>query len=351
VSRDLQAWYEDKGITSEKTAPYSSQQNGKAERANRYIMERVREALLDAGAEEELWAEALSSVIHVLNRSPKAGQDVTPLEALTGRRPEVKGFCVWGSRAWALKPKQQQRKLEPRTDVGRFVGYTVGGKAYRILADCSNKVFERRDVLMQETSSKAIKKTSGPGPSSSPFLTVQTNGDKEDGAMDMLAAEAQSGYENASQQSSESDDEPDGEAGLDAENRDDNDAGEDAAAHDVHDVLPGCTIESGGDGVQPLRRSKRKPAPKVTWWESNPKAYVAVGTFAGAQSSWDLSKPPTSAKEARARSDWPLWRRQRRKSTWRTRSLMPGRGRRATAIARLSRLGTCTTSSAIQRAM
>jgi len=130
VSHDIQAWYDNKGITSEKTAPYSSLQNGKAERANRYVMERVRAALLDAGAEEELWAEAPSSVILVLNRSPKAGQHVTPLEALTGRRPDKKGFPVWRSRAWALKPKQQQRKLEPRPDFGRFAGYTVGGKAY-----------------------------------------------------------------------------------------------------------------------------------------------------------------------------------------------------------------------------
>jgi len=48
----------------------------------------------------------------------------------------------------------QQRKLEPRTDVGRFVGYTVGGKAYRILEDGENKVFERRDVLMEEKPAK-----------------------------------------------------------------------------------------------------------------------------------------------------------------------------------------------------
>jgi len=99
VTNDLKAWYEDKGITSEMTAPYKSQQNGKAERVNRTFMERVRAALLDAGAEEDLWAEALASVVHVLNRSPKAGLDVTPLEALTGRRPNVAGFRVWESRA------------------------------------------------------------------------------------------------------------------------------------------------------------------------------------------------------------------------------------------------------------
>jgi len=54
VSHDLRAWYDNKGITSENTAPYASQKNGKAERSNRFIMERVRAALLDAGAEEEL---------------------------------------------------------------------------------------------------------------------------------------------------------------------------------------------------------------------------------------------------------------------------------------------------------
>jgi len=117
LTNNLKAWYEDKSITSEMTAPYKAQQNGKAERVSRTLMERVRAALLDAGAQEELWAEALASVVHVLNRSPKAGPDVTPLEALTGRRPNVSGFRVWGSRAWALKPKKQQRKLEPRTDV------------------------------------------------------------------------------------------------------------------------------------------------------------------------------------------------------------------------------------------
>jgi len=184
---------------------------------------------------------------------------VTPLEALTGRRPDVKGFHVWRIRAWALKPKQQKRKLEPRTDVGRFVGYIVGGKAYRILEDGSNKVFERRDGLMEENSSKVIKNTSAPA--SSPFLTGQTDGDKEDGAMEMLDAEAPGGDEYASQQSSESDVEPDEAAGLDAVDGDENDAGEDAAAHDVHDVLPGSTTESGDDGVQALRRSTRKPAP------------------------------------------------------------------------------------------
>jgi len=168
VTKDLKAWYDDKGITLELTAPYKAQQNGKAERVNRTLLERIRAALLDAGAEEELWAEALAAVVHVLYRSPKAGLDMTPLEALTGRRPNVAGFRVWGSRAWELKPKTQQRKLEPRTDVGRFVGYAVGGKAYRILKDGSDKVIERRDVLMEENPAIGVKNASTAGSSAGP---------------------------------------------------------------------------------------------------------------------------------------------------------------------------------------
>jgi len=147
ITNDLKAWYEDTGIPLEMTAPYKSEKNGKAERFRRTLMERERADVLDAGAEEDLWAEALSSVVHVLNRSPKAGLEVTPLEALTGLN--VAEFRIWGSRAWALRSKEQRRKLKPRTDVGRCVGYTVGGKAYRILEDETNKVFTRRRVLME----------------------------------------------------------------------------------------------------------------------------------------------------------------------------------------------------------
>jgi len=93
-----------------------------------------------------------------------------------------------------------------------------------------------------------------------------------------------------------------------SENGDDHDDNEDAAAEEGHKVLPDSRTESDDDGAQAPRRSKRKPAPKVTWWESNPKAYVAAGPVGAAKSAWDLSKPPTNAKDARARSDWPLWK-------------------------------------------
>ena len=130
-------------------------------RLNRTLMERVRAELIDAGAEKETRDAALASVVHALNRFPPAEFDVKPLEALTGRRPNVARFRVWGRRGWALYPKKQQRKLEPKTDVGRFVGYTVGGKVYRILEDGMNKFLDLRDVLIEEKPAKAGTWASG----------------------------------------------------------------------------------------------------------------------------------------------------------------------------------------------
>jgi len=55
-------------------------------------------------------------------------------------------------------------------------------------------------------------------------------------------------------------------------------------------------------------RSKRKPAPKESWWEKEPKAYSESGNAFAAEAGWDLHKPPANEKEARARPDWPLWK-------------------------------------------
>jgi len=90
--------------------------------------------------------------------------------------------------------------------VGRIVGYTVGGKAYGILEDGSNKVFERRDVLMEEKPTKAG--TSPVVSSAGPQLTLTENSDNNgdmDGAMDLLDAEGDGGKKHLPAEDSESD--------------------------------------------------------------------------------------------------------------------------------------------------
>ena len=66
------------------------EQNGTAERMNRTLAEAARSMLLGSHLPPKFWAEALSTVVYVRNRSPtKALSQMTPQEAWTGEKPSV----------------------------------------------------------------------------------------------------------------------------------------------------------------------------------------------------------------------------------------------------------------------
>jgi len=186
---------------------------------------------------------------------------MTLLEALTGRRPNVSKFRVWGSRSRALKPKKQQRKLEPRTEEGRFVGYTVDGKAYRIFEDGKNKVSERRDVLMEEKPAKSG--TSGDGSSAGPHLTMTEDSANTGGmndSMNMLDAERDGEEKHLPVEDFESacDGAPDG---LADEEDDDERQGQNDS------LLPvGNSPSEVYNAALGPRSSTHRPSSKITWW-------------------------------------------------------------------------------------
>ena len=59
-----------KGILHQTTCLYSPQQNGVAERKNRYILEVTRSLLIDGNVPSHLWGEAMSFAVYLINRTP-----------------------------------------------------------------------------------------------------------------------------------------------------------------------------------------------------------------------------------------------------------------------------------------
>lgn len=57
------------GIQHQHSVPYTPEQNGIAERANRTIVERAKGMLFDAGLEKPYWAEAVNMSVYIINRS------------------------------------------------------------------------------------------------------------------------------------------------------------------------------------------------------------------------------------------------------------------------------------------
>jgi hypothetical protein len=151
LNQSLADYFAGKGATHQTTTPYTPEQNGKAERLNRTIVERVRAMLLESGLKEELWAEAAVVANYLRNRSPATGATRTPWELFYGTRPSVRELRVFGSRAYVLKPKPQRHgKLDAVSQRGTFVGYAANSKAYRVLLDGTNKIVESRDVVFNE---------------------------------------------------------------------------------------------------------------------------------------------------------------------------------------------------------
>ena len=180
--------------------------------------------------------------------------------------------------------------------MGLFVGHRVGGKAYRILEDDTNKVIERRDVQMEEKPDKAG--TSGDGSSAGPQLTMTEDRDNDGGmyeSMDMLDTDGDGEEKNLPVEDSDSEDDgaPDGRADeMDGEER----QGQNASMLPVGNSP--SDVEKAAPG--PLRSTSR-PAPEVSWWEKDPKADLATGSESAAKDGCDAAKPPAHEKEAHGR--------------------------------------------------
>ena len=150
-SAPMIAFSNEAGIKAETMAPYNPQMNGKAERLNRTIMERLRAVLLEYKLPRSLWAELLMALFFVRNRSPNADGQATPYERFYRAKPDVARLRVLGSPAYALKPSTTYNKLDAKTLLGTIVGYAAGGHAFRIKSAVTGKILIRRDFVADET--------------------------------------------------------------------------------------------------------------------------------------------------------------------------------------------------------
>lgn len=109
TAKEFKSFCELTRIRQQFTAPRFPQQNGIAERKNRTVIEMARTMLKEMSMPTQFWAEAVSTAIHILNRSPTSVlEDQTPYEALTGSKPGVKHFRIFGCLTYSLVDPQQR---------------------------------------------------------------------------------------------------------------------------------------------------------------------------------------------------------------------------------------------------
>ena len=139
------------GIVAQYTMPGSPDQNGVAERRNRTLLDMVRSMLSSSNLPKFLWAETLKTAVYILNRVPTKVVPKTPFELWKGWKPSLRHMRVWGCPSEVRIYNPQEKKLDPRTISGYFIGYAERSKGYRFYCPShSTRIVESRNAKFLE---------------------------------------------------------------------------------------------------------------------------------------------------------------------------------------------------------
>lgn len=155
INSSFEKYFKKNGIKHMTSVPYTPEQNGVAERANRKLVEKAKCMLFDADLHVSYWAEAVNMAAYILNRSANATLDtVTPEEAWTGKKVDVSNLQIFGNRVMVHVPKQKRRKWDKKSKEMVFVGFCDSAKGYRCI-DPETKEFKvSRDVIFTQANGK-----------------------------------------------------------------------------------------------------------------------------------------------------------------------------------------------------
>ena len=142
------------GILQQLSAPYTSQQNGAAERMNRTILERARTLILSGKIARKHWPHAFQTAVYLLNRTKpvQVSKNVykTPYELHYGSKPDAGRFRIYGCTAYAYNRDVKAHKLDQRGIRCKFIGYTETMKAYILYNPITSKLLYTDDVIFNE---------------------------------------------------------------------------------------------------------------------------------------------------------------------------------------------------------
>ncbi|RVW90199.1 Retrovirus-related Pol polyprotein from transposon TNT 1-94 [Vitis vinifera] len=131
--------------------PGSPDQNGVAERRNRTLLDMVRSMLSSSKLPKFLWTEALKTTVYILNRVPTKVVPKMPFELLKGWKPSLQHMRVWRCSFEVRIYNPQEKKLDPRTISGYFIGYAEKSKGYRFYCPShSIRIVESRNAKFLE---------------------------------------------------------------------------------------------------------------------------------------------------------------------------------------------------------
>ena len=150
-------------------------------------MDMVRSMCSNSRLPKSLWTEALKTAVYILNRVPTKVVPKTPFELFKGWKPSLRHIRVWGCPSEVRVYNPQEKKLDPRTLSGYFIGYAKNSKGYRFycpsystrIVESRNANFLENDLIsgsnqFQDTGSNKSQIDAEPSTSSDRLIVIQS---------------------------------------------------------------------------------------------------------------------------------------------------------------------------------
>jgi hypothetical protein len=119
---------------------------------DRTLIDMARTMLGEFKTPERFWSEAVNTACHAINRHYLYRLlKKTSYELLTGNKPNVSYFHVFGSKCYILVKKGRHSKFAPKAVERFLLGYDSNTKAYRVFNKSSGLVEVSSDVVFDET--------------------------------------------------------------------------------------------------------------------------------------------------------------------------------------------------------
>jgi hypothetical protein len=154
----VEEYLEEEGIKHEFSAPYTPQQN-MVERKNMSLIDMARTMLGEYKTPERFWSKAVNTACHAINRLYlHCLLKKTSYELLTGNKPNVSYFRIFGSKCYILVKKGKHSKFAPKAVERFLLGYDSNTKAYRVFNKSSGLVEVSSDIVFDETNGSPREK-------------------------------------------------------------------------------------------------------------------------------------------------------------------------------------------------
>jgi hypothetical protein len=128
------------------------------ERKNRTLLDMARTMLDEYKTPDRFWAEAINTACYSINRLYLHRiLKKTSYELLTGKKPNVSYFRVFGSKCFILIKRGRKSKFAPKAIEGFLLGYDSNTRAYRVFSKSTGLVDVSYDILFDETNGSQVE--------------------------------------------------------------------------------------------------------------------------------------------------------------------------------------------------